>query len=146
MRPFRLLLIGINLGLVTAFGLSTGQLLSADPPHPRPKPASLPLPPSVPQREQADLTRSLFRVIPSAAEADNTPEEDPSTPNIRLLGIALTGEQRIAMVEHNGTVTRVLEGDDLEGWRVRAITARTIQIENAEQHIDVTLDAPVTGQ
>ncbi|MDF2810744.1 MAG: hypothetical protein K0S56_1775 [Microvirga sp.] len=136
------MLISVNMALLGAFWPVTDELLSTDKSLRttfKPSSVLLPVPHSWP--EQPELARPLFRVGPSPAEHEDPPGTG-SSPNMRLLGIVLTEQRRIAVLERDGATLRVEEGDDLNGWQVARIEPRKVRLKNSEQHIDVLLDTP----
>lgn len=142
MRPLRIGLVGVNMALLAAFWPLTDELLSADASRRTAfKPSSVSLPVTNSWPEQPELARPLFRAGPSPAEHED-PQGTGSSPNMRLLGIVLTEQRRIAVLERDGATLRVAEGDDLDGWQVARIEPRKVRLENSEQHIDILLDMP----
>jgi len=143
MRLRRFVLVGINLALLAAFWPLADELLSVDVSDPVAYRPSSHLPPAfIPWPEQPDLERPLFRNGPPPSEHDDPPPTVDSRPTIRLLGITLTNERRVAMIEINGLTLRIEEGGDVNGWQVTQIEPRKIRLENSEQHVDVLLDPP----
>ncbi|WP_112664628.1 hypothetical protein [Microvirga flavescens] len=144
MRLRRILLIGINIVLVATFGPFIGELLSTDLSAGSTfKVSSVSLPPPVQKPEHPELARTLFHARPLPVDSESLSPEKGSTSNVRLLGVILTEEQRIAVVERAGVALRVEEGDMLDGWQVTMIAARKIRLQSEEQNIDVLLDPPV---
>lgn len=142
MRRRRLLLIGLNIALLAAFWpfINSGAPPSGYPAGSASMTApSRFLPDPIPRTEPPSFARPLFRERLVPAE----PVETPAPPglSVRLVGAALTEGHRIALVEREGTVLRVEEGDELEGWQVTAIAPRAIRFTRAKQHIDVQLDS-----
>lgn len=141
----RLLLVALNLALLAAFWPAI------DRPAPVGAPAASALvdraPPPVPDAprppDPPDTGRPLFRSRLQPAEPVETPPEAESRPSVRLSGIVLMEDRRVALVEHGETMVRVAEGDELDGWEVTAIEPRAIRLTRAEQQVEVPLDPPV---
>lgn len=143
MRPLRIILSGINLLLLAAFWPVAGELLATDRvEHAAYKASPAPVPTPHPQAAQPDLTRLLFRAEPSRIERDDAPPDVglASGRTMRLVGIVLTDQRRVAVLDRDGTILRVAEGDQVDGWQVTRIERRKIRLQNAEQQIDVPLD------
>jgi hypothetical protein len=144
MSPLRIIQISVNLALLAAFWPLTNELLSSDASDLTAyKPSSVLSRASRSWPEQPELTRPLFRGGPSPAGDDDRPLDVGSGPNIRLLGIVLADERRVAVLERDGASLRVEEGDDLDRWHVTRIERRKIRLESSEQQIDVLLDTTV---
>jgi Tfp pilus assembly protein PilP len=138
------MLIGLNLALLAAFWPSGNELLSGDPLGPATyRQASVPLPESGSRPEQPELARRLFRGEP-APERDVSPSSAAASPTMRLVGVVLTDERRVAVIELNGSALRVGEGDAVEGWQVTRIERRMVRlVDVSERRIELSLDLPV---
>ena len=70
---------------------------------------------------------------------------DPERPPIALIGTIVSADERIAIVvnEATRTVTRLREGEENGGWRLRSVLARSAIIEKGDQ--SVTLGFPKPG-
>ncbi|MEE1611419.1 hypothetical protein [Microvirga sp. CF3016] len=138
------MLIGLNLALLAAFWPLASELLSAGSLGPATyRQASVSLPESGSWREQPELARRLFRGEP-APEHDVSSPSTEASPTMRLVGVVLTDERRIAVIELNGSTLRVGEGDALEGWQVTRIERRMVElVDIAERRLELSLDLPV---
>jgi len=70
---------------------------------------------------------------------------DPERPPMALIGTVVSADERIAIVinEATRTVSRLREGDEDSGWRMRAVLARSAIVEKGDQ--SVTLGFPKPG-
>lgn len=142
MRTRRVLIVGVNLTLLVAFWPLTHDFVPVDTSTGVAyKPTSVSMPDFIVLPEQSELVGPLFRAKVPPPKADEPASNAGSSPNLRLLGIVLTDEHQIAVLEHNGATIRVEEGDDLNGWKVTKIESRKIRLESLGQNIDVLLDA-----
>jgi hypothetical protein len=91
--------------------------------------------------DQPDLRRSLFRAERAAVEEGEPANEPDADLSARLLGVVLTGEKRIALLMRGDVISRVEEGDELDGWKVSEIAIRRVRLDNGERHVDIALDA-----
>jgi hypothetical protein len=147
MRSRRIVLVCINLALVMTLWPAADDLMTRSSSPDAPLKRGSILPPTIKQRpEPAAPGRSLFRSGPPPAEDDGAPA-DPQTPSvIKLLGIVITDESRIALLERDGAIVRVEEGDDIGGWQVAEIGGRKIRLESAEQNLEIPLDKPADSR
>jgi hypothetical protein len=144
MMRYRLVLLGLNAILLA----SIGWILMQPPPPAVPsrsgnrQPAiGSVAPPPATTAPLSSLDRSLFRsALPANAAAP--PEAAAAQPQLRLVGV-LFGERRIGFVEQTGAkLRRVTEGDEIEGWTVRAIDARALTLSRDDRTITYRLDPP----
>jgi hypothetical protein len=147
MTPRRILLVSINVALVAALWPAAMDLATRGPSPDTPLKRRAVSPPVLKQRpEPADLSRSLFRSGSPPVEEDAEAPAAESSSIIRLLGIIITDESRIAVLERDGAVMRVQEDDDIGGWQIAEIATRKIRLENEEQNLEIPLDKPADAR
>ena len=79
---------------------------------------------------------------PVVVEAAPPPvEEPPPPPPFKLVGVVLGGTDEVAILadESTGQVHRLNSGDDLDGWTMDVLDNRTVEFENAEQSVTLTM-------
>lgn len=75
-----------------------------------------------------DLERLLFRPNLSNVQA-NESQEILTAPEIRLVGVLISDETRLVLVEQQGPpLRRLQEGDDINGWIVTSIEPRSLTL------------------
>lgn len=132
-----------------SIGLLTGTtlVLGANPPSlPPARTGSAPLP-EMPQAAApraalvATSSRSLFRPAiaePPKASAASSPA---AKPRLRLVGVVIAESRPVGLIEQEGSgMRRVSVGDEIGGWRVEAIEARTVRLSRDSQQADYLLD------
>ena len=69
---------------------------------------------------------------------------EPERPPMALVGTIVSANERIAIVVNEATklVTRLREGDEDSGWRVRTVLARSAIVEKGEQSVTLGLPKP----
>lgn len=130
MTKIRLALLLVDAILITGIGLllclPLPEIHIPEPEGPVSQ-ASLdaPLPRIIPAPE---LDHSLFRQSPSETQNREIQETLPA-PEIRLVGILVSNEVRIVLIEQQDTPSRRLrEGDDIDGWIVTSIESRSMTL------------------
>jgi len=140
----RLIMIGLNILLAAVISwlwttevpdpapASSGKRTLA-PDASQPHPISSTMPPTV--------GRPLFRPSTEPAGSSPAPEQMPQ-PELRLVGVVV-GDRRVGLIERNGPkAQRVSEGDQIAGWTVRAIEARTLTLSRGDRIAVYHLDPP----
>lgn len=123
-------------GCAALVGLIAVEVMAGDdvPAAPRPNPAPLPAPPQAQQKPvgvaelvAAALAEPLFSPTRRAAAADIA--ADTALSGVRLSGIILEPDRRTAIFAIAGgkPVTRS-EGEELNDWRLEAITAQEVSL------------------
>lgn len=150
-KAVALALAGLNLGLgaIVAAELRVPSNAAAAPAPPAPDPASIAVPSagnaSLPPLASlaAVIERPLFaanrRPLAHAAAA---PAADPKT--FSLAGITIAGGERAAFVRHAGSpaIQRLTEGQEIDGWTVRAIAADRITLRHGAAEATMPLYKP----
>lgn len=97
----------------------------------------------------AIAARSLFnpdrRPDPAPLPASAAKPAAPSADSYQLVGILLSSELRLALVERRqgGEVLRLREGDTLDGWMVKTVSASGVELAQANTSAELTI-APAT--
>lgn len=155
MPPRRTALIAINMAAVVLLAAIVAPGDKPVPPRDRalPQPGNISSPPTGSARPQWDgnLSRPLFRPLVSTVEsrlpASAAQDRAPQRPRLRLVGILLDGERRLAVVERdpNGPATRIFQGDEVDGWRVGAIHRRAVSFQRDAAQFEIHLDPPAAA-
>jgi general secretion pathway protein N len=155
-----LLLLGLCLALGAIILLELGPssdsavnpaFVVADPPRPAAgSPAGAPVP--MPSREAYSeiLARPLFTPSRRPPEpVESTPRQAPAPLTITLAGIAMSADQRIAIVQTGNPprVLRLAEGQQLDGWTVITIAADRLVLRShlATEEVKIKDVAPSSG-
>jgi hypothetical protein len=115
---------------------------AADPVFERPSPIIVP-PLS---RYAAIVQRPLFnddrrRDPPPPPPAPPKPPPPPSADNYRLVGLILSSNLRMALVQRrqDGQVAHLHEGDMLDGWTVKTVAASGVQLTGSSGEVELTI-------
>ena len=141
----RLTLVGVNLLLLAAIIW----LMTVDPPRPPPTPPGKRVlasrgsgAPSIDAAIPASLQRPIFRPVTLPAEPSPPSLSQSTQPELRLVGVVLAN-RRVGFVERNGSkAQQIAEGDDIGGWTVKAIEARTLTLSRGGRLVTYHLDPP----
>ncbi|HEV8014427.1 MAG TPA: hypothetical protein VGP48_02780 [Stellaceae bacterium] len=148
LRLPRLLLIGCAFMLAIIVGELVFRVGVRKPPA-APAPiagptAALPAAPSPPGIDAyAEIAaRPLFEPSRRPAPPDQAPSgPPPARPSVVVLGIALTGGTRYALVRHGNPpkVEQFTEGQNIDGWQIQAITGDHVTLHSGADTADFAL-------
>lgn len=96
--------------------------------------------------EQA-LQRPLFWESRQPVAEEPEPEvaapapvtQAPPLDTLRLLGLVLAGEQRTAIIEHDGQVLRLLEGESVADWQLLRIYPTEVELGAGRHEVRLQL-------
>lgn len=137
-------LIGL-LALELADGVAGGTGRAASAPGPSPTAAAQGLGPlsayaEVIQRPLFDRSRRPPPAFPVVAAPLPQPAAAPSPPAVELIGVAVSGPQRYALIRPVGGSSRlVAEGDSVDGWQVQAVAPGRMVLARGDQRAEIGL-------
>ncbi|MBA3517304.1 MAG: hypothetical protein H0T75_06625 [Rhizobiales bacterium] len=127
--------------------------------------AAAPNPFFSPSLESLEATRSAPLFTPSRTAPQSEPEPEPDVapvetevaveaeatpPDVKLIGIVKAGSEEVAILSDTATaeVQRLRPGEEVQGWTVRIVDTRTVELKSGEQRHTLTMftDYPATGQ
>jgi general secretion pathway protein N len=78
---------------------------------------------------------------PEAVEPEVVEEPPPEPPALKLIGIVMTAAEQVALLsdEATGEVQRLRPGEDYDGWTLKIVDSRTVELANAEQRHTLTM-------
>jgi hypothetical protein len=103
---------------------------------------------TLPSREVAmpNLPRPLFHSGSDVSDAPSS-REGTSAPGIRLVGVLLSDDARIAFIERSEMpLERVGEGERIDGWTVTSIEPRQLTLTGQGQVMIYELDPHSEGE
>ncbi|NIX78439.1 hypothetical protein [Microvirga terricola] len=141
MSKRRTVLLALNIALAAAVSLSISlpePLLSYSTGESRAAGVQLEAP-VVRQTPPPSLDRPVFRTAFVAASA---PAGEIAMPEIRLVGVLLAEDARIAFIEQAGaSLKRVGEGDEVDGWAVTSVDSHALTLSNQNRIAVYKLDS-----
>ena len=87
------------------------------------------------------LARPLFRPL-SDSIAGPVPQTTPiaTQARIRLVGVILGQGRQTGWIEENGSLRKIVEGDEVQGWRVKSIAPRSLTLVRDGHVMSYVLD------
>jgi hypothetical protein len=78
---------------------------------------------------------------PPPPPAEPEPPAPPEPPQLQLIGVVMTNSQQVALLSDpaGGEVHRLKPGEDYQGWTVKIIDPRTVELENGDQKQTLTM-------
>jgi general secretion pathway protein N len=78
---------------------------------------------------------------PEAVEPEVVEEPPPEPPTLKLIGIVMTAAEQVALLsdEATGEVKRLRPGEDYDGWTLKIVDSRTVELANADQRHTLTM-------
>ncbi|MGO4389329.1 hypothetical protein AB4Y85_17515 [Microvirga sp. 2YAF29] len=149
MTRTRAVLIGINAALAALIGLCLWLPLPSLPVSKEAGQSAAASDGALPSREIAmpSLTRPLFHSGSTAPEASSSSQAETSAPGIRLVGVLLSEDAKIAFIERpDMPLVRLGEGEEIDGWAVTAIEPRQLTLTSQGQAVIYPLDPPSEGE
>lgn len=71
------------------------------------------------------------------------PPPPPEPPDLQLIGVVMSQSQQVALLSDagSGEVHRLKPGEDYEGWTVKIVDPRTVELKNGDQSKTLTMFA-----
>jgi len=96
------------------------------------------------------LDRPLFfsnRKLPEPPEVNAAPVAAPTPLELRLEGVAITGESRVAVLRdlRGNQLVQLAEGTTHDGWTLESVTADSARFRRGQQVTELALD-PDSGR